>query len=146
MCGIYSKCSLISSLIYPLTTRVVGAPQMISQLVFISNFPCSPQPSRTCRTPGLPMMSTGVNTASLGVYLHSTKARARRAEGFHDELNGHVFDLEKNGLCQFVLCLLLFSSISLHCSLIQFSLAFFTHLLMLLFISLYFSDPSPLQL
>ena len=35
-----------------------------------------------------------------------------------------------------------FSSISLHCSPIQFSLAFFTHLLMLLLTSLYFSDPS----
>ena len=35
-----------------------------------------------------------------------------------------------------------FSSISLHCSPIQFSLAFFMHLLMLLFTSLYFSDPS----
>ena len=33
----------------------------------------------------------GVNTASLGGYLHSTKTRARWAEGFHDELNGHVF-------------------------------------------------------
>ena len=34
------------------------------------------------------------------------------------------------------------SSISLHCSPIQFSLAFFMHLLMLLFTFLYFSDPS----
>ena len=35
-----------------------------------------------------------------------------------------------------------FSSLSLHCSPIQLSLAFFMHLLMLLFTSLYFSDPS----
>ena len=35
----------------------------------------------------------GVNMASLGMYLHSTKTRARWVEGFHDELNGHVFDL-----------------------------------------------------
>ena len=35
-------------IIYPLTTRVVGAPQMISQPVF-SIFPCSPLPSWTCR-------------------------------------------------------------------------------------------------
>ena len=34
-----------------------------------------------------------------------------------------------------------FSSVSLHCSLIQFSFAFFKHLFML-FTSLYFSDPS----
>ena len=39
-------------IIYPLTARVAGAPQMISQPVF-SIFPCSPLPSGTCRTPGL---------------------------------------------------------------------------------------------
>ena len=46
----------------------------------------------------------GVNTASLGGYLRSPKTRARWAEGFHEELNGHVFDLERNGLRQIVLC------------------------------------------
>ena len=46
----------------------------------------------------------GVNTASLGGYLYSKKKRARWAEGFHHELNGHVFDLERDGLCQVVLC------------------------------------------
>ena len=46
---------------------------------------------------------SGVNTASLGGYLHSTKTRARWAEGFH-ELNGHTFDLERDGLRQVVLC------------------------------------------
>ena len=44
----------------------------------------------------------GVNTASLGEYLRSSKTRAEWAEGFHDELNGHVFDLEKDGFCQAV--------------------------------------------
>ena len=38
----------------------------------------------------------GVNTASQGGYLHSSKKRARWTEGFHDELNGHVFDLERD--------------------------------------------------
>ena len=54
----------------------------------------------------LPVMSeiAGVNTASMGRYFHSTKTRARWAEGFHDELNGHVFDLERDGLGQVVLC------------------------------------------
>ena len=42
----------ISHLIYPLTVRVVGAPQMISQPVS-SIFPCFPLPSGTWRTPGL---------------------------------------------------------------------------------------------
>ena len=41
-----------------------------------------------------------------------------------------------------LLFFLRFSSISLHCSPVQFSFAFFMHLLMLLFTSLYFLDPS----
>ena len=54
----------------------------------------------------LPIMGeiADVNTTSLGEYLHSTKTRARWAEGFHDELNSHVFDLERDGLRQVVLC------------------------------------------
>ena len=53
----------------------------------------------------LPVMGeiAGVNTASLVGYLHSTKTRARCAEGFH-ELNSHVFNLERDGLRQVVLC------------------------------------------
>ena len=39
-------------IIYPLTARVVGAPQMISQKVFFI-FPCCPLLFGTCRTPGL---------------------------------------------------------------------------------------------
>ena len=46
----------------------------------------------------------GVSMASLGGYLHSSKTRARWAEGFHDELNGHVFVLERDGLRQVVFC------------------------------------------
>ena len=54
----------------------------------------------------IPVMGeiAGVNTASLGGYLRSTKTRARWADGFHDELNGHMFDLERDGLRQVVLC------------------------------------------
>ena len=44
----------------------------------------------------------GVNTASLGKYLHSKKKRARWVEGFQDKLNSHVFDLERGGLRQVV--------------------------------------------
>ena len=43
---------IIIIIINPLTTRVVGAPQMILQPVF-SIFPCSPPSAGTCRTPGL---------------------------------------------------------------------------------------------
>ena len=54
----------------------------------------------------LPVMDeiAGVDTASLGVYLQSKKTRARWVEGFHDELNGHVIDVERDGLHQVVLC------------------------------------------
>ena len=45
----------------------------------------------------------GVNTASLGGYLHSKKTRARWAEGFH-KLIGHMLDLERDGILQVVLC------------------------------------------
>ena len=44
--------SSLSHLIYPITMKVVGAPQMILQPLF-SIFPCSPLPSGTCWTPGL---------------------------------------------------------------------------------------------
>ena len=46
----------------------------------------------------------GVSTAALGGYLHSKKKRAKWAEWFHDELNGHVFDLVTDRLPQVVLC------------------------------------------
>ena len=51
----------------------------------------------------LPVMDklAGVNTASLGGHFHIWKTRAG---GFHDELNGHVFDLERDGFRQVVLC------------------------------------------
>ena len=53
----------------------------------------------------LPVMGkiAGINTASLGGYLHSKKRRARWAKGFQDELNGHVLDLDRDGLRQVVL-------------------------------------------
>ena len=54
----------------------------------------------------LPVMGEiiGVNTASLGGYLRSSKTRTRWAEEFHDELNGRVFDLERDVFRQVVLC------------------------------------------
>ena len=54
----------------------------------------------------LPVMGeiAGVNMASLGGCLHSSKTRARWVERFHDDLNGHSFDLERDGLRQAVLC------------------------------------------
>ena len=58
--------------------------------------------SRPPRVSQLWVKIAGVSTASLGGYLRSTKTRARWAEGFHDELNGHVFDMKRDGLRQFV--------------------------------------------
>ena len=46
----------------------------------------------------------GVNMASLGGYLYSSNTRARWVEGFHNELNGHAFGLERDGLHQVVSC------------------------------------------
>ena len=45
-----------------------------------------------------------VNTESLSEYLHSKTKRDKWAEGFHDELNCHVFDPERGCLRQVVLC------------------------------------------
>ena len=47
-----TDCSLFFIIIYPLTARVVGSPQMISQPVS-SVFLCSPLPSGTWQCPGL---------------------------------------------------------------------------------------------
>ena len=51
-CSLFYYLIIIIIIIYPLTTRVIGVPQMISQPVF-SIFPCSSLPSWTCWTPGL---------------------------------------------------------------------------------------------
>ena len=47
----------------------------------------------------LPVMGeiAGVNTASPGGCLHGSKTRTRWVEGFHEELNSNVFDLERDG-------------------------------------------------
>ena len=47
---------------------------------------------------------THTHAASLDAYFHGMKTRARWAEVFHDELNSHVLDLERDGLRQVVLC------------------------------------------
>ena len=54
---------IIIIIIYSLTTRVVGASQMISQPVS-SIFPCSSLPSGTWRTPGLSIPSCCLPTSS----------------------------------------------------------------------------------
>ena len=59
------------------------------------------------------------------------------------------FTVIKSFMTRYALLLLFFigfSSVSLHCSPIQFPFACFMHLLMLLFTSLYFSDPLGLNL
>ena len=44
----------------------------------------------------------GVNTASVVGCLHSSRTRARWAEGFHDELDGHMIDVERDRPLQVV--------------------------------------------
>ena len=65
-------------IIYPLTTRVVGAPQMISQ-PFFSGFLCSPLPSGTCRTPGLsiPLCCLPTSSCVCLVFFHLSLCLAR---------------------------------------------------------------------
>ena len=46
----------------------------------------------------------GVNMASLGGCLHSLRTSARWVERFHNKLNSHVFNLERDGLHQVVPC------------------------------------------
>ena len=55
------------------------------------------------RTGPKDLPTAGVNTASLSECLHSSKTRTRWAERFHDEFNGHMFDLERDGIRQVVL-------------------------------------------
>ena len=55
--------TIIITIIYPLTARVIGAPQIIGQPVS-SIFPCSPLPSRTWRTPGLSIPRCCLPTSS----------------------------------------------------------------------------------
>ena len=47
---------------------------------------------------------TGVNMASLGRCLHSLKTRNRWVEGFYDEYNNQVFNLERDRLLQVASC------------------------------------------
>ena len=56
----------------------------------------------SCTSPHLTYEIAGVNTVSLGGCLHSSKTIAKWAGGFHDELNGHVLDLDRDGLGQVV--------------------------------------------
>ena len=49
---VFAEHIIIIIIIYPLTMRAVGVPQMVLQPVS-SNFPCSPLPSGTWQTPGL---------------------------------------------------------------------------------------------
>ena len=54
----------------------------------------------------LPVMGeiAGVNAASVGGCLLNSRLGPDGAERFNDELNGHVFDLERDGLRQVVPC------------------------------------------
>ena len=73
------KFIIIIIIINPLTTRVVGAPQMILQPVF-SIFPCSPLPSGTCQTPGLSTPWCSLPPSSFVLFF-----RVRNCDNFTDK-------------------------------------------------------------
>ena len=75
---------------YPLTARVVGAPQMISQPVS-SIFPCSPKPFGTWRTPGLSISRCCFPTSSSACHVFSTLSLCLARWFWLDLMNGrHV--------------------------------------------------------
>ena len=76
--------------------KVVGSGQVL--------WTCRGRNKTLSPSTSLPFMGEiAVVNTSPGGYLYSSKKRARWAEGFH-ELNGHVFNLERDGLRQVVLC------------------------------------------
>ena len=91
-------------IINPLTTRVVGAPQMILQPVF-SIFPCPPLPSGTCRTPGLSIPWCCLPTSSfvrLVFFFPFSLCLARRfwpdlMNGKHDHTTAVCVSLRSSG-------------------------------------------------
>ena len=96
---------IVSSFIYPLTVRVVRAPQMISQPVF-SIFPCFPLPSGTCRTPGLSIPWCCLTTSSSVclVFFPPSMCLAKwfwpdLMNGRHDYTTAVCFSLWSSGLC-----------------------------------------------
>ena len=70
---------IIIIIIYPLTARVVWAPQMISQPVF-SIFPCCPLPSGNCRTQGLYQVKNSQLT--MATYFETRSNSKKRSAGF----------------------------------------------------------------
>ena len=87
VCNIQSLCStaFIIIIVYPLTARVIGAPQMTLQPVF-SIYPCSPLPSGIWRTPGLSIPWCCLPTSSsVCLVLYPLSLRlADLMNGWHD--------------------------------------------------------------
>ena len=81
---IYARFPIII-IIYPLTARVVEAPQMISQTL-CSTFPCSPLPSRTWRTTGLSISWYCLPTSSSA--LSSSPVHCALQDGFGQVIYG----------------------------------------------------------
>ena len=79
--------SLSLSLIYPLTAKVIGAPQMISQTVS-SIFPCRPLPSGTWRTPGLSILWRCLPTSSSVCLVFSSLSLCLARWFWPDLMNG----------------------------------------------------------
>ena len=109
----FSACGFnLFSMIFSMTWVTDEADHLV--VLALLQVACSGQVLWTCTgrnnsllpSTSLPAMGeiAGVNTASLGGYLPSLKMRARWSEGFHNELNSHFFNLERDGLRQVVPC------------------------------------------
>ena len=102
-------------IIYPLTMRVIGAPQMISQLVS-PIFPCSPLPFGTWRTPGLsipwccPLKSSSVCLVFFPLFTVPCKmvlARPDELETCPYHCSLHLFTIVMRSSCDPIACWIL---------------------------------------
>ena len=112
---------IIIIIIYPLSARVIGAPQMVLQPVF-SIFPCSPLPSETCQTPGLSIprccLPTSSSVCLVFFPLSLSLARCflatpdeRKTWPYHCSL--HLFTMVRRSLCGLIACWILARTSSL---------------------------------
>ena len=111
---------IIIIIINPLTTRVVGAPQIISQPVS-SIFFCSPLPSWTCRTPGrsIPWCCLPTSSSVCLVFFTFTEpckmvlARSYEWETWPYHCSLRLFTMVRRSLCGPIACWILARTSSL---------------------------------
>ena len=95
---------IIVTIINPLAAKVVGATQMILQPFFSLHFPCSPLPSRTCRTPvlSIPWCCLPISSSVCLVFFPLSLCLARwfwpdLMNGKHDHITAVCISLRPSG-------------------------------------------------